>query len=135
MLQEQIKARDELMAEYGHIDLKWPGYPGRTTAAEVMLRCAANEIVFARWWQPAVKRWNNKFPMEIRGSVVGDYLRALRTGDVDQFNARLYAVTDPDERRKFITIMNLKNTFLDDSEWMRNVDEVLYAAELAQSGD
>lgn len=135
MLQEQIKARDELMEKYAHVELRWAGYPERTTAVEVLLRCAANEVVFARWWQPEVKHWNNNFPMESHGSVVGDYLKALRTGTVKQFNARLDGITDPEDRRQFITVMNLRNTFLDDAEWMRNIDEVLYAAELAQSGD
>ena len=36
MTPEQIKMRDEIMARYGHVDLKWPGHPERTTGAEVL---------------------------------------------------------------------------------------------------
>lgn len=135
MQPEQIKMRDEIMAEYGHVDLKCPGYPGRTTGAEVLLRCAANEVVFARWWQPGVTRWENKVPIESQGSLVGAYFKALRTGTIKEFNGRLDGIADPEERRQFITVMNARNTFLDDHEWMRNVDEVLYAINEAQSGD
>ena len=36
MTPEQIKMRDEIMARYCHVDLKWPGHPERTTGAEVL---------------------------------------------------------------------------------------------------
>ena len=133
MTPEQIKMRDEIMARYGHVDLKWPGHPERTTGAEVLLRCAANEVVFARWWHPGVTKRRNELPIESQGSLVGDYFKALRTGTIREFNARLDAIADPEERRQFITVMNARNTFIDDHEWMRNVAEALYAINEAQS--
>ena len=133
MTPEQIKMRDEIMARYDHVDLKWPGHPERTTGAEVLLRCAANEVVFARWWHPGVTKWRNELPIESQGSLVGDYFKALRTGTIREFNARLDAIADQEERRQFITVMNARNTFIDDHEWMRNVAEALYAISEAQS--
>lgn len=127
--------RDEIMARYDHVDLKWPGHPERTTGAEVLLRCAANEVVFARWWHPGVTKWRNELPIESQGSLVGDYFKALRTGTIREFNARLDGIKDAEERRQFIAIMNARNTFIDDHEWMRNVAEALYAISEAQSGD
>ena len=135
MTPEQIKMRDEIMPQYDHVDLKWSGHPERTTGAEVLLRCAANEVVFARWWHPGVTQWRNELPIESQGSLVGDYFKALRTGTIREFNARLDGIEDAEERRQFITIMNARNTFLDDHEWMRNVAEALYAISEAQSGD
>lgn len=135
MTPEQIKMRDEIMARYDHVDLKWPGHLERTTGAEVLLRCAANGVVFARWWHPGVTQWRNELPIESQGSLVGDYFKALRTGTIREFNARLDGIEDAEERRQFITIMNARNTFLDDHEWMRNVAEALYAISEAQSGD
>jgi len=135
MTEDQIQMRNELLEPYAHVNLKYPHYPERTTAAEVLLRCAANEVVFARWWHPEVKRWNNPFPMESQGSVVGAYLKALRTGTIEAFNAQLMSITDLAERKNFITVMNARNVFIDDGDWMRNVAEVLYAIELIQSYD
>ena len=133
MTPEQIKMRDEIMARYDHVDLKWPGYRERTTGAEVLLRCAAAEVVFARAWHPGVTKWRNQLPIESQGSLVGDYFKALRTGTIREFNARLDAIADPEERRQFLTVMNARNTFLDDHEWTRNVAEALYAINEAQS--
>ncbi len=133
MTPEQIKMRDEIMARYDHVELKWPGHLERTTGAEVLLRCAANEVVFARWRHPGVTKWRNELPIESQGSLVGDYFKALRTGTIREFNARLDAIADPEERRQFITVMNARNTFIDDHEWMRNVAEALYAINEAQS--
>ena len=133
MTPEQIKMRDEIMARYANVDLKLPGYRERTTGAEVLLRCAANEVVFARWWHPGVTQWRNELPIEPQGSLVGDYFKALRTGTIREFNARLDAIADPEERRQFLTVMNARNTFLDDHERIRNVSEALYAINEAQS--
>ena len=36
MTPEQIKMRDEIMARYDHVDLKWPGHLERTTGAEAL---------------------------------------------------------------------------------------------------
>lgn len=36
MTPEQITMRDEIMAQYDHVDLKWPGHPERTTGAEAL---------------------------------------------------------------------------------------------------
>lgn len=134
MTNDQIKARNELLEPYAHINLKHPSYPERTTAAEVLLRCAANEVVFARWWQTGVTRWNNLLPLE-SDTALGDYIKAVRTGTESEFNARLSGITDPEERRYFITLMNARNTFIDDGDWMRNVAEVLHAINIIQSYD
>ena len=135
MTPEQIAMRAEIMARYDHVELKCAGHPERTTGAEVLLRCAANEVVFARGWRPGATQWRNELPVESQGSLVGDYFKALRTGTIHAFNARLDGIEDAEERRQFITIMNARNTFIDDHDWMRNVAEALYAISEAQSGD
>ena len=133
MTPEQIKMRDEIMARYDHVELKWPGHLERTTGAEVLLRCAAENVVFARSWHPGVTKWRNQFPVESQGSLVGDYFKALRTGTIREFNARLDGIKDAEERRQFITIMNARNTFIEDHEWMKSVEEAMYAIAGVQS--
>ena len=133
MTPEQITMRDEIMEQYDHVDLKWPGYRERTTGAEVLLRCAAANVVFARSWHPGVTKWRNQLPVESQGSLVGDYFKALRTGTIREFNARLDGIKDAEERRQFITIMNARNTFIEDHEWITSVEEAMYAIAGVQS--
>ena len=132
MTDDQVTKRDELLEQYAHVNLKYGTNP-RTTALEVLLRCAANEVVFARF--PSTNRiWANKFPLET-ATVLGNFIKAVRTGKESEFNARLSDITDPEERRYFITLMNARNTFIDDGDWMRNVAEVLHEIRLIQSYD
>ena len=133
MTPEQITMRDEIMEQYDHADLKWPGYRERTTGAEVLLRCAAAEVVFARSRHPGVTKWRNQLPVESQGSLVGDYFKSLRTGTIREFSARLDGIKDAEERRQFITIMNARNTFIEDHEWITSVEEAMYAIAGAQS--
>ena len=99
----------------------------------MLLRCAAAEVVFARSWHPGVTKWRNQLPVESQGSLVGDYFKALRTGTSREFNDRLDGIKDAEERRQFITIMNARNTFLEDHEWMTSVEEAMYAIAGVQS--
>ncbi|HEX7719722.1 MAG TPA: hypothetical protein VF389_07945 [Woeseiaceae bacterium] len=132
MTNDQVEMRNELLEQYAHVNLKYGTSP-RTTALEVLLRCAANEVVFSRF--PSTKRnWANKLPLETK-TVLGDFIKAVRMGTESEFNARLPDITAPEERRYFITLMNARNTFIDDGDWMRNVAEVMYAIDLVQSYD
>lgn len=132
MTNDQIKMRDELLEQYAHVNLKYSTSP-RTTALEVLLRCAANEVVLARF--PSTKRnWANKLPLE-SATVLGEFIKAVRMGAEQEFNARLAGITDPQERRHFIALMNARNTFIDEGDWMRNVAEVLHEIELVHSYD
>lgn len=132
MTNDQIQMRDELLEQYANVNLKY-GTSQRTTALEVLLRCAANEVVFSRF--PSTKRTlANKLPLET-ATVLGDFIKAVRVGTESKFNARLADITAPEERRYFITLMNARNTFIDDGDWMRNVAEVLHEINLVQSYD
>ncbi|HPR06985.1 MAG TPA: hypothetical protein PLI17_10190 [Denitromonas sp.] len=134
MTADQMKQAQELILAYAHVDMRHHGYPERTTAAEVLVRAAANEVVFARWRHPAVREWKNKLPCE-SATTVGNYLKALRTGAEDEFVAKLGAITDPEIRRVHLLCANARYVFLDAADAMRNVDEVLHAIDLAMSYD
>jgi hypothetical protein len=132
MTNDQIQMRNELLEQYANVNLKYGTSP-RTTALEVLLRCAANEVVFARF--PSTKRnGSNKLPLET-ATTLGDYIKAVRTGTESEFNARLSGITDPQEFLYFITLINARNTFIENGDWMRNVDEVLHEINLVQSYD
>ncbi len=106
----------ELLEPYQHLDLSVTGYPERITAAEVLLCTAAREVIHARAQYPNHLFSNEHYPLETI-TTVGAYIKALRMGTVDKFNAR-FAFVEPEEACA-----------------MRTTDEVLYHIRLVQSYD
>lgn len=126
----------ELLEPYQHLELSVTGYRERITAAEVLLCAAAREVIHARVRYPNHTFSNEHYPLESI-TTVGAYVKALRTGAVDEFNARLDAIEDPEIRETHRLCTNARFAFVEPEEAcaMRTTDEVLYHIRLVQSYD
>lgn len=124
----------ELLEPYQHLDLSVTGYRERITAAEVLLCTAALEVIHARAQYPNHIFSNEHYPLETI-TTVGAYIKALRMGTVDKFNARLDAIEDPEIRETHRLCTNARFAFVEPEEAyaMRTTDEVLYHIRLVQS--
>lgn len=142
MLNVYIRNKDpipqllELLAPYEHLDLSHAGYRERTTAAEVMLGVAAQEVLHARFHYPNHRFSNENYPLE-QITTVGNFIKALRTGTVDKFNKRLNTIEDPEIRETHRLCMNARFVFVEPEEacGMRTTDEVLYHIRRVESYD
>lgn len=136
MTNEQRAMVKELLSAYSHVDFNQGRYMERTTAAEVLVRCAAKAVAYARSNYPDTKEWANALPLE-HSTTVGAYIKALRTGTETAFEQQLDSITDPEIRKIHGLCMNARNVFIDeeDAAKMRNPDEVLHRINLAMSYD
>lgn len=142
MLNVYIRNKDlipqilELLAPYEHLDLSHAGCRERTTAAEVLLGVAAQEVLDARFHYANHRFSNEHYPLE-HITTVGNFIKALRTGTVDKFNERLNTIEDPEIREIHRLCMNARFVFVEPEEAcdMRTTDEVLYHIRRLESYD
>lgn len=125
-----------LLEPYQRLDLSVPGYRERTTAAEILIGAAAQEVIHARARYPNHTFSNDHYPLETI-TTVRAYLKALRTSAVSEFNKRLETIADPALRSTHILCMNARVCFVEPEEALKMVttDLVLKHIALVESYD